>query len=266
MRATTIRPAGVDDYAVFARLHPELATGDVVPSLERWTREIAPQTWIAEQDAVPAGFLYWQLLQDTAYVRQLVVAPNARRTGVGRALLVTLAEELRRRGVARWALNVKPDNVPAVALYESLGMRLAWESVALRLPWSTATRLGVGSDLRARILDPAEDALFEQAFGMPAGQLDHGRRARRFVVGAFDGGAPAGLALYDSSFPGAFPFHARSVAITRALLEQMHAVSPSGVEVIKLVIEGNAALAQVLLDSGATLDLRFVHLRGDVPA
>lgn len=262
--SVVLRPATAADYPLFARLHPELGTGDAVPSVARWTAELVPQTWIAEREGVAVAFLFWQLLSETAYVRQMVVAPDARRSGVARALLIALARDLRARGIRRWALNVKPDNVPALALYESLGMRRAWVSVSLRMSWTVIDRLPTRDGTFARLLTPADDAAFETLFGLPLGQLVTGRRAGRFVIGAFAGVSAAGLALFDASFPGAFPFHARSVEVARALLEQMRTVAQT--ETFKVVVENDEPLAQTLLDAGALLDLRFLHLRGDVPA
>jgi ribosomal protein S18 acetylase RimI-like enzyme len=51
----------------------------------------------------------------------LFVAPSARHTGAGRALLVGAHELAAQRGVARMDLNTAKTNVPARSLYESLG-------------------------------------------------------------------------------------------------------------------------------------------------
>src|SRR5690606_7258205 len=102
----------------FARLFPELATGDPLPSPERWARDIAPDTWLFEQDGVVAGYLYFERLGGVGYIRHVVVAPEHRGHGLGAAILQTAAAALRAAGSSRWCLNVKRDNLPAIRLYQ----------------------------------------------------------------------------------------------------------------------------------------------------
>src|SRR6185369_15814645 len=108
------------DHGVMASLFPELGVDDPVPDLERWRREMVADTLIAEEQGRPVGYLYLQALRETGHVRHVVVSPEARGEGVGRALMAAAAERFRAAGAREWALNVKPDNVPAVRLYESL--------------------------------------------------------------------------------------------------------------------------------------------------
>jgi ribosomal protein S18 acetylase RimI-like enzyme len=56
-------------------------------------------------------------------VESLVVAPAARGSGAGTALLEAGREELRRRGCTFWTVNVVEINTGAVALYERVGFR-----------------------------------------------------------------------------------------------------------------------------------------------
>jgi ribosomal protein S18 acetylase RimI-like enzyme len=63
-------------------------------------------------------------LASTAHVRQvngLAVAPDARRSGIARALLEAAIEHARARGVRRLTLRVLAPNAPARALYASFG-------------------------------------------------------------------------------------------------------------------------------------------------
>ncbi len=59
----------------------------------------------------------------SAFVKDLAVAPRLRRKGLGRALMLAAFEAFSGRGAAHVDLKVRADNAPAVALYESLGMR-----------------------------------------------------------------------------------------------------------------------------------------------
>jgi ribosomal protein S18 acetylase RimI-like enzyme len=51
----------------------------------------------------------------------LFVAPEARKTGAGRALLVAAHEHAKAHGFARLDLSTAKNNLAAQALYESLG-------------------------------------------------------------------------------------------------------------------------------------------------
>jgi GNAT superfamily N-acetyltransferase len=59
----------------------------------------------------------------TYLLNDLFVAASARRLGVGRALLIAAVDHARDRGAARLSLSTALDNLPAQALYESLGWR-----------------------------------------------------------------------------------------------------------------------------------------------
>lgn len=65
---------------------------------------------------------------DQGEVQTIAVAPRARRTGLGRTLMRALIAEAIERGAAELFLEVRADNPPARALYESLG----FEAIAVR--------------------------------------------------------------------------------------------------------------------------------------
>jgi ribosomal-protein-alanine acetyltransferase len=54
-------------------------------------------------------------------IQTIAVAPGARRQGLGRALMLTLLGEARRRGITAVFLEVRADNPGAQALYRMLG-------------------------------------------------------------------------------------------------------------------------------------------------
>jgi ribosomal-protein-alanine N-acetyltransferase len=61
-------------------------------------------------------------------IQTIAVAESARRTGLGRTLMLTLIAEARDRGAAEIFLEVRADNSGAQALYSSLG----FEQIAVR--------------------------------------------------------------------------------------------------------------------------------------
>src|SRR5262249_5287184 len=78
----------------------------------------------ADAEDRPAGFLRWRpdALLGQPYLHLLAVAPGRRRSGVGRALMVWLEEEVfLRRRLANLFLCVSAFNAPARAFYVALG-------------------------------------------------------------------------------------------------------------------------------------------------
>ena len=67
----------------------------------------------------PNGLLVGRIILDEAELLTLAVAPEARRQGLGRALLSGFTTALRERGVASAFLEVAADNIAARALYRS---------------------------------------------------------------------------------------------------------------------------------------------------
>ena len=63
-----------------------------------------------------------------ADIQTIAVVPEARRRGIGRTLLLALAEAGQRRGAAEALLEVRADNPGAQALYRSMG----FEQIAIR--------------------------------------------------------------------------------------------------------------------------------------
>ncbi len=81
-------------------------------------------------DAALAGYagLLAPARSGQADIQTIAVAPDARRHGLGRALMVALLAEARRREVSEVFLEVRADNPSAEALYLSLG----FEQIAVR--------------------------------------------------------------------------------------------------------------------------------------
>ncbi|MGY4660006.1 ribosomal protein S18 acetylase RimI-like enzyme [Pseudomonas chlororaphis] len=102
--------------------------GGSVPELDSWRQrfesdaEYDPQLCLVAQDAegVVGVIQCWT----SAYIKDLVVHPRARRLGLGRALLLQAFEVFRQRREAFVDLRVLEDNQRARELYASVGMRV----------------------------------------------------------------------------------------------------------------------------------------------
>lgn len=264
----TQRAALPEDYPVFARLFPELETGDPLPSEEWWRTEIAPQTWLFEQESEVAGYLYAQTLAGAGYIRHVVVAPGMRGRGVGRAMMLALAARLQERGCSSWCLNVKPGNKPAVRLYQAVGMRRAYSSASVRFTWALVDRLEPVAGVGVVGIEASEDAAIQRAYGLPAGQLtaareNPGARLVRLHDPARPERVDLGFAAFYPGFPGAFPFRVADPSLAAPLLAGLRPMARPEVEAMGVVAESDPGLVALLTSVGGKVVLEFDHYEGD---
>jgi ribosomal protein S18 acetylase RimI-like enzyme len=131
-----VRPAGDSDRAVVHRLlTAQLIEHRLPADAEGVTRGIdcalAPHSpawlWLAERAGQPVGVLLANQIASVEkgglalWVEELYVLPEARRSGIARALLDRLIEQARRQGVRAIELEVVPTQAAAFALYRGLG-------------------------------------------------------------------------------------------------------------------------------------------------
>ena len=76
---------------------------------------------IAAEGGAPAGFVLLGVVADEAEVLTLAVLPEARRRGIGSALVTAAAAAAARDGAVRLLLEVAADNRAARALYAGAG-------------------------------------------------------------------------------------------------------------------------------------------------
>ncbi len=67
------------------------------------------------------GFVVYWVIHDEMHVLDVATAPEARRRGLARALMVEAMADAARRGASRALLEVRRSNTPAIALYRALG-------------------------------------------------------------------------------------------------------------------------------------------------
>ena len=157
-----IREAVLADLPVVLELVHELAVyerePDAVEATEEGFREALfpahghPTTFchVAERDGRVVGIAVWYLSFSTwtggngIWLEDLFVRPDQRGTGLGRALLQTLAEVCVERGYQRLEWWVLDWNAPSIAFYESLGARAQDEWKTYRLAGDALGELGSG--------------------------------------------------------------------------------------------------------------------------
>ncbi len=85
---------------------------------------------VARSEGRVVGFAGIWLMVDEAHITTFGVHPDHRRRGVGRRLLLRLAERAIELGTARMTLEVRVSNEPAQALYRNFGFRVAGRRIA----------------------------------------------------------------------------------------------------------------------------------------
>ena len=73
----------------------------------------------------------WKSAED-CWLEDLFVREEARRSGLGRALVEAAVERARERGCKRIELDVNEGNAAALALYENCGFQLDWKAPGAR--------------------------------------------------------------------------------------------------------------------------------------
>jgi GNAT superfamily N-acetyltransferase len=97
---------------------------------------------VAFRDGEPLGLGNLGLRDEDAWIGGIGVVPGARRSGVGEALMRTLHEQARERGVQRIWLEVIVENTGAFALYEKLGYQVMQDVEVWTLPGAEGEREG----------------------------------------------------------------------------------------------------------------------------
>ena len=112
-----------------------------------WGPEPKFRVLIAEWDNKPAGFALFFYNYSTwqgrpgLYLEDLFVRPEFRGKGIGKALLVHLAQIAVRENCGRFVWQVLDWNQPAFEFYESLGAKKLTEWVTMRVEGEALERL-----------------------------------------------------------------------------------------------------------------------------
>lgn len=95
---------------------------------------------IASRDGALVGLANLGVRGEDGWIGGVGVVPEARRSGVGEALMRAVHEQARSRGLRRVWLEVIVENAGALALYEKLGYRTVRDVEVWTLPLSVSER------------------------------------------------------------------------------------------------------------------------------
>lgn len=120
-----LHPATADDAALLAAMH-ETAFEDAWGEPEIAALLAGPGGFaVIAEEAEPAGFILCRAIGGEAEILTLAVRPEARRRGLGRALVESAFGLAKQAGADAFFLEVAEDNAPAIGLYQTAGFRLA---------------------------------------------------------------------------------------------------------------------------------------------
>ncbi|MCW2747578.1 MAG: ribosomal protein S18P -alanine acetyltransferase [Nocardioidaceae bacterium] len=119
----TLRLAVPGDAAAVRALEVDAFGGDAW-SEAAVAEELASSTrvsYVWVDDGELRGYAIVMVVDEIADLQRIAVAPSARRSGLGRRLLEEVVAVARRGGCERMLLEVRADNVAAIALYAACG-------------------------------------------------------------------------------------------------------------------------------------------------
>lgn len=99
-------------------------------------------------DGAPVGFGLWYYTYSTfqgrhgIWLEDLFVVPDARGNGIGKALLVNLAQRCVREGLGRFEWAVLDWNAPSIAFYKAQGAVMMHEWERCRVSGEALLKLG----------------------------------------------------------------------------------------------------------------------------
>jgi GNAT superfamily N-acetyltransferase len=268
MKALRIREATAADYGTFAELFLELRVDDPIFSLDRFVAEMIATTLIAEREGRSFGYAFYRPMREVVHLSHLVTAPAARGQGIGYALMTEVARRAGKAGCTTMSLNVRPDNAPAIHLYERFGLAHVHANHGIRMPWAIVDALSaeaVALAEHAREIAPEEDARLETTCRLPAGVLAEQRARPHRVLRTIQASPEkTAVAVFDVTFPGIYPFRAPDALHAFSLLRALRPLARPGDDAINVMVEDGRHVAEALVQAGATLKLETSFMRGAI--
>jgi len=138
------------DLADYERAAHEVKLTPATLSAALFAPEATVHAHVADEGGTVVGFALWFVSYSTwlgqhgIYLEDLYVDPHHRGTGIGRALLATLARTAVERGYGRVEWSVLDWNTPAIGFYRALGARPMAEWTVQRIDGEALADLGQG--------------------------------------------------------------------------------------------------------------------------
>lgn len=115
------RPMGQDDVEAVIAVEREIYPFPWTPGNFCDSIHARNQCWLASLEGIMAGYGVMLVAAGEAHLLNLGVAHAMQRQGIGRCMLQFLMAEAKKGGADIMYLEVRPSNLPALGLYESMG-------------------------------------------------------------------------------------------------------------------------------------------------
>ena len=162
LRSVVWRPLADADLAYVAALEAQIHAAPWSFGNFRDALAAGYSAQVGEREGRIVAFGVMMRAPGEAQILNLSVVPDARRQGLGRALLERFLDDAVRAGAEQMFLEVRVSNTPAIALYEAAG----FEPVARRANYYPATTRAQGEDalvMRLRLRRPSSVSGVEPA-------------------------------------------------------------------------------------------------------
>jgi len=117
-----IQKVGLEAAALLAELHAAcLAPAWNEQMIAGLLASPGGRAWIASLEGQPVGFSIVRQAADEAEILAIGVLPSERRSGIGRMLLASTANDCATAGMSRLYLEVAVSNSEAIKIYEAVG-------------------------------------------------------------------------------------------------------------------------------------------------
>ncbi|MFN0246046.1 MAG: GNAT family N-acetyltransferase [Kofleriaceae bacterium] len=259
-----VRDASANDFDVYVRLFRELGVDEGTVSRDRFSSDLCRRMLVATDVNAMVGYLLYEILDGTGYVRNVVSDPDRRRSGIGHALMDHARERFVGAGASTWCLNVKADNLAAISLYEKVGMTLRYRTTVLRLPRTIA--LAAPDPAYTLVpVPPDTDEVVEARFHLLAGQLASARtKPGRLVAQLVHDGDVVGVGVFAAAIPGSFPWRLVAREHAAAFLGQLREHTPDEASWLQVGVEDDDALVEHVRALGAYVHLELLHMHGSI--
>lgn len=132
----TVRPMTMDDLSTVHEIETASYPFPWSAGIFRDCLRAGYLCYVIECDERTAGYAILSIAADEAHVLNICIHPNYRCRGLGRDLMRYLFAQSLRRGARELFLEVRPSNLPAIRLYQTLGL----QQVGIRRGYYQATQ------------------------------------------------------------------------------------------------------------------------------
>lgn len=116
-----LRPMTVDDLDRVMEIEPRAYTFPWSEGIFRDCLRVGYCCWCCEENDALLGYGVMSVAAGESHILNLTVRPESQRKGIGQRLLKNFIRLARRHRADTLMLEVRPSNLPAIRLYESMG-------------------------------------------------------------------------------------------------------------------------------------------------